>query len=62
MKLNPEWTQSMLSTPNPEATLGLYFIKPFIDYHYGLGYKEWKKIIQNGKLKYKFHAIWHRNW
>lgn len=58
MKRNPNFTKEILSTPNPNDTLGLYYIKGFVDFDGNFGYKIWKKSICNNKLKYIFDAVY----
>ena len=41
---------------------GIYYEQPFIDEHYGVGFKRWeKKIGSNGRLRYFFDTIYYVN-
>ena len=58
MNRNPNFTKDIMTTPDPYKTDGLYYERPFIQFDGKFGIKSWKKCIRDGKIAYRFDAIW----
>ena len=55
---NPNFTKEIVKTPDPETTVGLFYIKPFFTFDGRYGCKRWIKKIYNQRLKYSFDTVW----